>query len=80
MPRPPRFTVLLRHEKDENAADNAELSADAAGTGGIVPRSGLAFPVICKPVEACGECRMNEPQRHDSLVGEQFITSLKLIF
>ncbi|CAM9452913.1 unnamed protein product [Ectocarpus sp. 4 AP-2014] len=43
MPRPPRFMVLEDHEPSDPAAD-----------GGIVPRNGLAFPVICKPVEACG--------------------------
>ncbi|CBN77609.1 conserved unknown protein [Ectocarpus siliculosus] len=43
MPRPPRFMVLEDHEPSGPGAD-----------GGIVPRNGLAFPVICKPVEACG--------------------------
>lgn len=54
MPRPPRFTVL--HNNDKNAED-PEDSSLGPGTGRIVPgdRSELAFPVICKPVEACGE-------------------------
>lgn len=43
MPRPPRFVVLEKHE-----------SANP-GTPGVVPRNDLAFPVICKSVEACGE-------------------------
>ncbi|CAN0261077.1 unnamed protein product, partial [Ectocarpus sp. 13 AM-2016] len=43
MPRPPRFMLLEDHEPSDPEAD-----------GGIVPRNGLAFPVICKPVEACG--------------------------
>ncbi|CAM9718113.1 unnamed protein product [Scytosiphon promiscuus] len=42
MPRSPRFVVL---EKPDSPIP---------GTPGIVARSGLAFPVICKPVEACG--------------------------
>ncbi|CAM9823048.1 unnamed protein product [Pylaiella littoralis] len=42
MPRPPRFVVLEKHE-----------SANP-GTPGVVPRNDLAFPVICKSVEACG--------------------------
>lgn len=44
MPRPPRFMVLEDHKPSDPGAD-----------GGIVPRNGLAFPVICKPVEACGK-------------------------
>ncbi|CAM9320701.1 unnamed protein product [Ectocarpus sp. 8 AP-2014] len=43
MPRPPRFMVLEDHEPSDPGTD-----------GGIAPRNGLAFPVICKPVEACG--------------------------
>ncbi|CAM9580649.1 unnamed protein product [Ectocarpus fasciculatus] len=43
MPRPPRFMVLGDHEPSDPGTDD-----------GMVPRSGLAFPVICKPVQACG--------------------------
>lgn len=43
MPRPPRFFVLEKLESLDH------------GTPGCVARNGLVFPVICKPVEACGE-------------------------
>ncbi|CAM9897331.1 unnamed protein product, partial [Hapterophycus canaliculatus] len=42
MPRPPRFIVLENHD------------SQLQGTPGMVAGSGLTFPVICKPVEACG--------------------------
>lgn len=42
MPRPPRFTVV----------HNIETQPEGASE--VIPGSGLAFPVICKPVEACG--------------------------
>lgn len=48
MPRPPPFTVLHKKAESNGSAVNTE-------TGAIVPANGLAFPVICKPVEACGE-------------------------
>lgn len=51
MPRPPRFTV--RNEKIEHGESSVHPAA--ATLVGIVSDSGLAFPVICKPVEACGE-------------------------
>eukprot|EP00903_Cladosiphon_okamuranus_P011547 g10870.t2 len=53
MPRPPRFTVL--HNSKKSAEDTDEFSLGPSA-GRIVPgdRSELAFPVICKPVEACG--------------------------
>lgn len=53
MPRPPRFVVLEERE-----------SANP-GTPAIVPRNELAFPVICKPIEACGEpvCAMQPSSR-----------------
>lgn len=47
MPRPPRFVVVQENE------------ALQTGTNGIVPTTGIAFPVICKPIEACGELRMD---------------------
>ena len=44
MPRPPRFAVVHN------------IEAQPEGTSEVIPGSGLAFPIICKPVEACGKC------------------------
>lgn len=52
MPRPPSFTVLT----EKGVKGEHESSVNSPGmVSGIVPDSGLSFPVICKPVEACGE-------------------------
>ena len=52
MPRPPRFTVLEERRRDESSS-LADPGTSGVGPGGIgLP---FPFPVICKPIEACGE-------------------------
>lgn len=57
MPRPPRFVVLDKDGKASTEGRGGDEDKSGRGSQGAVSSraGGLTFPVICKPMEACGK-------------------------